>query len=109
MRVATRLLLLATVMYQGWGLNALVVEHWSHAKSSLGLGLLTVVDVLNCVCLGACVWLAYFAIRWMKLRRKRLSLTDHELTGNYSLYHKSRLSQTDHELTGNYTTKAGSR
>ena len=36
MRIFTRLLLVALVFYQGYGLNSLVVEHFSHAKAHEG-------------------------------------------------------------------------
>lgn len=77
MRIATRFLLVAIVMYQGVGLNNLVVEHWSHAETSFKL--FVAVDIINCILLSACIWLAYFAIRWMKWKRKRLNSPDHEL------------------------------
>ena len=68
MRVVTRLVLAAAVMYQGSGLNDLVTEHWSHAKTMRQL--LTAVDIINCILLSACIWIAYFAIKWMKIVRK---------------------------------------
>ena len=78
-RVAIRLVLAATVLYQGACLNLLVVEHWSHAKTSYHL--MTILDILNCILLCACIWLAYFAIRWMKLKRKKHAGMDPRMSG----------------------------
>ena len=67
-RISTRLLLVAVIFYQGVGLNSLVVEHWSRAKTLLYV--FTLIDVVNCLCLSVCIWLAYFAIRTLKWMRK---------------------------------------
>ena len=81
MRVATRFVLAAAVMYQGTILNELVTEHWSHAEAYYHA--FTAVDVVNCILLSACIWLAYFAIRWMKIKRKRLPDFDEEMSGMF--------------------------
>ena len=78
-RIATRLALVAVVMYQGVNLNELAVKHWTRAKE-ISFQLFVGVDVINCILLSACIWLAYFAIRWMKWKRKTAT-GDHEISG----------------------------